>query len=58
MLGCGGDTLPVTVMINRADGPRSVNLPAGPYRDLLAEESIQGGDLSLSPRSMRVLIPE
>ena len=58
MLGCGGESLPVTVMINRADETRSLNLPAGSYSELLNEESLQGGEISLPARSIKILIPE
>ena len=58
MFGCGGETLAVTVMINRADAPRSVNLPTGSYRELLNGESVAGGELRMPARSMKVLIPE
>ena len=55
MGGCGGDD--VTVAINRADAARPVTLPAGAYRDLLSDESVDGGSLSLPARSFRVLGP-
>ncbi len=56
MLGCGGDTLAVTIAINRADSDRSVDLPAGAFTDLLSEESLEGGSLTMGPRSLRVLV--
>ena len=55
MGGCGGDD--VTVAINRADSPQPVSIPAGAYRDLLSDESVDGGSLSLPARSFRVLGP-
>lgn len=58
MLGCGGETAEVTVAINRADQERSVTLPAGDYLELLGGESLSGGVVSISPRSMLVLIAE
>jgi glycosidase len=58
MLGCSGDSVAVTIALNRADTERTVNLPAGGYTDLLSGESIMGGSLMLSARAMRVLITE
>lgn len=58
MLGCSGDTISVTIAINRADSERTVNLPVGGYTDLLSGESVMGGSLSLGTRSIRVLITE
>ena len=58
MLGCGGGSAEVTIAINRADQARDVNLPAGNYLELLGGESLSGGNTSLSPRSMLVLVTE
>lgn len=58
MLGCGQDTATVTVMINRSDLSKQVNLPVGSYRDVLNEESVSGGMLSIEARNMRILIDE
>ena len=58
MLGCGAGSPPITVAINRADQGRDVDLPAGAYQDLLGEESVNGGRVSLGPRSMMVLVSE
>ena len=51
----GGDD--VTVAINRADSALPVSIPAGAYRDLLRDENVDGGSLSLPARSFRVLGP-
>ena len=57
MLGCGGDSPSVTVMLNRADEARDADLPAGNYTDQLNGESLSGGRITLPARSIRVLIP-
>ena len=53
--GCDDEVL---VAINRADGARSVALPAGSYTDLEDGSAVSGGALSLPPRSQRILRPE
>lgn len=56
-LGCEGDP-PLTVVINRADAARAVELPAGRYVDLLADLApVEGGARELGPRSVMVLRP-
>jgi glycosidase len=55
MGGCGGDE--VTVAINRADGGRTVSIPAGSYTDLLTGAAVSGGSVSLPARSYLVLGP-
>ncbi|MCB9553772.1 MAG: hypothetical protein H6705_18180 [Myxococcales bacterium] len=56
-LGCAGDP-PLMVVINRADEARAVELPAGRYVDLLAEQApVAGGARELAPRSVMVLRP-
>ena len=57
MLGCGGESPTVTIMVNRADETRDLDLPAGNYTDQLNEESLSGGRVTLAPRSMKVLTP-
>ncbi|MFT4702999.1 MAG: glycosidase [Bradymonadia bacterium] len=58
MLGCGEGSPNVTVAINSADGPRSVNIPAGTYTDLIAGTAAIGGSLSLPARGFVVLRSE
>jgi len=53
MTGCGDDD--VVVAINKADGERSVSIPAGAYTDLVDGDSVSGGSISLGARSFLVL---
>lgn len=59
MTGCGGDSPDVTVAINRADAPRTVQIPPAPggYTDLLnpQAEAFAGGDLEVPARGARIL---
>ncbi len=57
MIGCGGDSPNVTIMVNRADEARDADLPTGNYTDQLNGESLSGGRINLLARSMRVLTP-
>ena len=57
MLGCGAAAPPITVAINRADDPRTVEIPAGAYDELLSAISMAGGMVELPPRSALVLKP-
>jgi glycosidase len=54
--GCGPAEV-VTVAINRSDGSRSVNVPAGAYVDLINGGNVNGGALNLAARSFLVLGP-
>ncbi|MBO6937905.1 MAG: DUF3459 domain-containing protein [Deltaproteobacteria bacterium] len=45
----------VTVAINKADVPRTVNLPAGDHEDLLDGGTVAGGSTSLPARSFLVI---
>ncbi len=54
MGGCG-DTPDVTVAINRADSNRTVDVPAGSFTDVIADETFTGGSFDLDPRSFLVL---
>lgn len=54
-IGCEGDP-PLLVVINKADDERAVDLPAGRFVDLLAENApVDGGRRALPPRSVMVL---
>ena len=55
MTGCGGDLVDLTIALNRADQPRNVSVPAGQYQDLLTEQAVNGGELSIPPRSLMIL---
>jgi len=55
MGGCDG-LKSITVAINKADGPNTVQIPGGEYLDLMnAEVPIQGGAHELPPRSFLIL---
>ena len=58
MTGCGAGSPDITVAINRADDGREVRIPQGSYRELLTDESTEGGARQLGPRSVLVLRPE
>ena len=45
----------VTVAINRADGARSVNIPAGSYTNLLTDAAVSGGSVSVPARDYLIL---
>jgi glycosidase len=53
MTGCGDED--VLVAINKADAPRSVNIPAGSYSDLVAGGAVSGGSRELGARSFLIL---
>ncbi len=54
-LGCAGDP-PLLVVINKSDAERQVELPAGRFVDLLAENApVEGGPRMMAPRSVLVL---
>lgn len=55
MSGCGDGAPPVVVAINRADQPRTVELPAGPLRELITDAQVAGGATELPARSVMVL---
>lgn len=55
MSGCGEGAAPVTIAINRADSPRSVNVPAGNYLNLMDSSAATGGQVQLGARSFLVL---
>ena len=57
MTGCGGATPDLTIAINRADLSQEVNIPAGQYIDLMTDQMIEGGLLSIPPRSALILKP-
>ncbi|MEL6179197.1 MAG: Beta-galactosidase C-terminal domain, partial [Myxococcota bacterium] len=54
MTGCGEGSPDVVVAINRADSSRSVEIPAGTYTDLLDDGMVEGGPVTLEPRSFLV----
>jgi|GEM_PF-305106 len=58
MVGCGAETPEVTILINRADEPRSLMVPPGRYQELIDGELIEGGVQSLPARAVKLLIPE
>lgn len=54
-VGCEDDP-PLMVVINKSDGERAVELPAGRFVDLLADNAVvEGGARALPPRSVMVL---
>ena len=55
MGGCGTAAPDVIVAINRADSPRSVNVPSGSYTDLRADSSAMGGSISIPARDYVLL---
>jgi len=55
MVGCGEGSPDVTVAINRADGQRTVSIPAGTYTNLVSDASVSGGSQVLAPRSFLLL---
>ena len=55
MGGCGSTAPDVTVAINRADSPRTVNIPLGSYTDLIDGGDVDGGSRELPARSFLVL---
>lgn len=55
LTGCGSDSPPITVALNRADQARPVQVPAGTYDDLLNAAAVDGGAIMLPPRSAIVL---
>ncbi len=57
MGGCGEGFVDVTVAINKADGPRTVTLPAGSYTDQMTGSDVAGGDYTLGARDFVVLTP-
>jgi len=57
-VGCGAGADEVTVALNRADSPRSVQLPQGSYLELLSGERLEGGARELSARSALLLVPQ
>ena len=57
MGGCGSAAPDVTVAINRADADRTVTIPAGSYTNLLTDDSVDGGTITLSARSYLVVGP-
>jgi glycosidase len=54
MSGCGAMFRDVVVAINRGDSARSVSVPAGTFHDLLADQDVAGGSVSVPPRSFLV----
>lgn len=56
LTGCGEDRR-VTVAINRSDAERSVDVPAGSYRDLIAGTPVAGGSVPVPARGFLVLGP-
>lgn len=52
--GCGEES--VLVAINKSDGPANVTLPTGRYEDIEDGSMVDGGVLSLGPRSFRLLL--
>jgi glycosidase len=55
MGGCGSAAPDVTVAINRADGARNVNIPAGSYTNLLTDAAVSGGSVSVPARDYLIL---
>jgi len=58
MSGCGEASPAILVAVNRADAERTVRLPAGAYRDLLADAAAMGGEVRVAARSALVLREE
>ncbi|MGE0786008.1 MAG: alpha-amylase family glycosyl hydrolase [Sandaracinaceae bacterium] len=55
MGGCGDSAPDVVVAINRSDNPRSVNVPAGSYTDLVSGGAASGGSVSVPARGFVIL---
>jgi len=55
MGSCGVDTPDILVAINKGDGARDVQVPAGTYDELLGGGTVPGGTLNLPARSVRYL---
>jgi glycosidase len=55
MSGCGDGSPPVVVAINRGDGPRSLDVGAGPFTDLITGANVAGGSVSVPARGFLVL---
>jgi glycosidase len=58
MGGCGASAPDVIVAINRSASPRSLNVPAGAYTDLITNAPSSGGAVSVAPRSFTLLRAE
>ena len=54
MTGCGEGSPDIVVAINRADASRTVSVPAGSYTDLFDDSTVEGGQITLDPRSFLV----
>jgi glycosidase len=55
MSGCGMDSAPIVVAINRGDNPRSLDVGPGPFTDLISGANVNGGMLSVPARGYVVL---
>lgn len=58
MGGCGASAQDVIVAINRSGAPRSLNVPAGNYVDLLTGAASVGGSVSVGARNVVLLRAE
>ena len=54
MVGCGEGSPDVTIAINRGDGARDVQIPAGSYEDLVSGAAVEGGTVSVPTRGWRI----
>lgn len=58
MGGCGTAAPDIIVAINRADSPRTVDVPPGQYTDLISEASSTGGSITVGARDYILLRTE
>ncbi|MBU0554132.1 hypothetical protein KKB55_14465 [Myxococcota bacterium] len=56
-MGCGGAVPALTVAINKADFPNTVQIPGGDYTDLMTDAAVSGGEVALGARSFMILLP-
>ncbi len=55
MSGCGMDSAPIVVAINRGDTPRTLDVGTGPFTDLITGGAVAGGSVSVPARGFAVL---
>lgn len=58
MSGCGESSPEIVVAINKTDGERGVDIPAGAYTDLMTEQATSGGRRQIPARGFLILRAE